>query len=681
MNNHTYKSLSYLDGYLTIEQIDQLDGILDSNIASQQKWLKIIPLISGLNVPFNLQKSIFDFVYQEKTQAYAYIPPKDVLQKSYLAQWMAEIELDTVEAFHRFSIENKEQFWKHILDKLNLQFKKAYTSLMDIHDPINPRWLIGAEFNIVDNCLLHDKNKVAIIYSNSDGTIEELTYAELTAMVNKIANGLMKQGFKKGDRIAIDMTMTPVAVAIYLAIIKAGFSVVSIADSFASDEIKVRMDITDAKAIFSEDYILRNNKKIPLYEKVKQATNKPVIVVKVLESELQLREKDILFDELLYQASDEFESVSAFADQEINVLFSSGTTGEPKAIPWSHSTAIKVYSDSLLHFDTTGSDIWAWPTNLGWMMGPWVTLASLLHGATLALYYGSPTTESFAKFIERAQVTKLGVVPSIVSALRTNAILDSKVDWRSIQVFGSTGECSNFEDMLYLSSKANYAPVIEYCGGTEIGGSYITATTVEPLIPSTFTTPAFGLDLCLLDDNGNVIEDDKEGEVALIGPSFGLSLSLLNKDHYKLYYADMPEYNHQQLRRHGDEIKRIRNSDGVFYRAQGRADDTMNLGGIKISSAEVERCINRIEAIYESAAIAVNAVEGGPSKLVVFVVLSKEQSYSDLKRYMQQIINQNLNPLFKLAEVVITNKLPRTASNKVMRRVLRDSYLSNLKDS
>ncbi|MCF6807792.1 AMP-binding protein [Thiotrichales bacterium 19S9-12] len=596
---------------------------------------------------------------------------------TYLAKWMKELNLKSVAAFHHFSVTEKEAFWLKVINQLKIPFKKSYSQLMDISDPIHPKWLPDAKANFIDCCLNHNANKIAIIYVDQNNKIEKLTYDQLKRMVDRIAHSLIRSGFKKGDRLAIDMTMTKEAVAIYLGVIKAGLSVVSIADSFAVDEIKVRLDITDAKAIFTEDYILRNNKAIPLYDKVKQADPQKVIVIKNSNIETSLRENDQWFDDFLVDNDAPFESIPLSFDDEINVLFSSGTTGEPKAIPWTQATLIKVYSDSLLHFDTNESDTWAWPTNLGWMMGPWVTFSSFLHGATLALYDNAPTTLEFAQFMTQARVTKLGVVPSIVSALRNNKVLeDPSVNWQDIKAFGSTGECSSFDDMRYLSQRANNAPVIEYCGGTEIGGAYITSTLVEPFKLSTFSTPAFGLDFCLLDDNQNIIEGEAEGEVAIIGPSFGLSLSLLNKDHDAVYYRGMPTFNGVTLRRHGDEIARFKNDFGFYYRAQGRADDTMNLGGIKTSSAEIERCVNKLDAVYESAAISVNGDKGGPAKLVIFMVLNNKSEKKDLKKQAQQVIKEKLNPLFKLSDVVIIDQLPRTASNKVMRRKLRDGYQS-----
>lgn len=240
------------------------------------------------------------------------------------------------------------------------------------------------------------------------------------------------------------------------------------------------------------------------------------------------------------------------------------------------------------------------------------------------------------------------------------------LDWSKIRAFSSTGECSNADDMLYLMWLAEYKPVIEYCGGTEIGGGYITGTVVRPAAPATFNTLALGVDAVILDEAGQRCEN---GELFLIPPSIGLSNELLNRDHHEVYFADTPNLaNAGLLRRHGDQIERL--SSG-YFRAHGRVDDTMNLGGIKTSSAEVERVVGDLPEIVESAAIAVG---GGPSQLVFYVIVQNDIAAGDLRQAMQTEIHQHLNPLFRISDVVITDTLPRTASNKVMRRVLRDQY-------
>jgi acetyl-CoA synthetase len=326
--------------------------------------------------------------------------------------------------------------------------------------------------------------------------------------------------------------------------------------------------------------------------------------------------------------------------------------------------------DGLLHHDIQAGDVVAWPTNIGWMMGPWLIYASLINRGTMALYYDSPVTRGFCRFVQDARVTMLGVVPSLVNAWQ-NADAAAGLDWSSIKAFSSTGESSNADDYLFLMSLARYRPVIEYCGGTEIGGGYISGTLVQPASPSTFTTPAFGLDFCILDELG---QPAPTGELFIIPPSIGLSNTLLNRDHHQVYYEDTPTGpNGELLRRHGDEFEAL---PGGYYRGHGRADDTMNLGGIKVSSKEIERVLDRIDGVLESAAIAFDPPEGGPSRLVVYAIsqLYRASEHGSLREAMQQAIATSLNPLFKIHDVVIVDQLPRTASNKVMRRVLRERY-------
>ena len=227
--------------------------------------------------------------------------------------------------------------------------------------------------------------------------------------------------------------------------------------------------------------------------------------------------------------------------------------------------------------------------------------------------------------------------------------------------------------MLYLMSLAGYKPIIEYCGGTEIGGGYITGTMVQPASPSTFSTPALGLDFTILDENGAECDN---GELFLIPPSMGLSDQLLNRDHHEVYFAGAPERpDGTRLRRHGDQMQRL---PGGYYRAHGRVDDTMNLGGIKISSAEVERVLNSVEGIRETGAISFVPADGGLEHLVVYVVPEPDAESNDrkLKVALQRVLAERLNVLFRIHDLIIVDALPRTASNKVMRRELRQRYLS-----
>lgn len=149
----------------------------------------------------------------------------------------------------------------------------------------------------------------------------------------------------------------------------------------------------------------------------------------------------------------------------------------------------------------------------------------------------------------------------------------SGLDWSAIKCFSSTGECSNADDMLWLMAQAGYKPVIEYCGGTELAGGYMAGTLVQPQVPAAFSTPTVGTELAILDESGHLTDN---GEVFLVPPAVGMSVELINRDHREVYFEDAPPGPQGQvLRRHGDQVERLA---GGFYRAHGRADDTMNLG-------------------------------------------------------------------------------------------------------
>ena len=328
--------------------------------------------------------------------------------------------------------------------------------------------------------------------------------------------------------------------------------------------------------------------------------------------------------------------------------------------------------DDHFHQDIQPNDVVAWPTNIGWMMGPWLIFATFMNGATMALYEGAPLGEGFTRFVRAAKVTILGVVPSLVRMWHTRSLIGER-EWSDVRVFSSTGEPSARKDSLWLMSRAGYrAPIIEYLGGTEIGGSHITGTVVQPASPATFTTATLGTDFLILDDDGTPVGDGDSGELYLVPPSIGMSQRLLNADHEQVYYTGCPRGpNGEVLRRHGDQMRNLHHG---FFSAAGRADDTMNLGGVKVSSLELEQVLDSHEAVFESAAVGVQLGGEGAETLIVYVVMAREYEAAQLKVELGSMIAKKLNPLFKIHDLVLTDELPRTASNKLMRRTLRARY-------
>ena len=643
-------------------------------------WYEISRYILTPHHPFALHQLLHETVYADFDRATygpppAWFPTDEDITEANITRLMAELHIKTYPGFHAWSVSHRDMFWQMMINTLDIKTKNPSAETQQGATGIATN--LG-KLNIVESCFGAPPDAIAIVTQReNDAHLETFTYHELASLTNRVANGLVEIGIEPGDAVAVDMPMNAESVAIYLGIVKAGCVVVGIADSFAPDEIATRLRIGNAKAIFTQDSINRAGKRLPLYEKV-IAANAPKAIIFRCEGgdgvARTQREGDMTWADFLSD-TDTFTAVPCDPDAHTNILFSSGTTGEPKAIPWPHTTPIKCAADAYLHHDIHANDVLAWYTNLGWMMGPWLIYASLINKATIALYDGVPTGRDFGVFVQNAKISMLGVVPTLVRAWKNTGCMHG-LDWGAIRAFSSTGECSNPEEMLYLMSLAGYKPVIEYCGGTEIGGGYITGTRIQPAAPSTFTTPALGLDFLLYDARGNPSDN---GEVFIVPPSLGLSTSLLNADHNEVYFAETPR---PDLRRHGDAIERLGKRlesepwlEGIKYRVHGRVDDTMNLSGIKVSSAEIEEVLNGVDRIQETAAVAVSPEDGGPSQLVIYTVLiaseSEKPTKPEIHEALQVALSQHLNPLFRIHDVVIVDALPRTASNKVMRRLLR----------
>ncbi|MCY3743213.1 MAG: AMP-binding protein [Candidatus Poribacteria bacterium] len=646
-------------------------------------WYEISRYILTPQYPFTLHQFLYETVYADFDRARygpppAWFPTDEDITEANITRLMVELHIKTYPEFHAWSVANRDTFWQMMIDVLGIKATETHTEAQKDATGVSTKL---AKLNIVESCFNADPDTIAIVTQReSDENLSTLTYGELESLTNRVANGLVEIGMKPGDAVAVDMPMNAESVAIYLGIVKAGCVVVGIADSFAPEEIATRLRIGNAKAIFTQDYINRAGKRLPLYEKVIAADARKAVVFSSEGGETiaQLRrEGDMTWQDFLSD-TETFAAVPCHPDAPTNILFSSGTTGEPKAIPWTHTTPIKAAADAYLHHDIHPGDVLAWHTSLGWMMGPWLIYASLINNATIALYDGVPTGRNFGVFVQNAKVSMLGVVPTLVRAWKNTGCMHG-LNWHAIRAFSSTGECSNPEEMFYLMSLAGYKPVIEYCGGTEIGGGYITGTRVQPAAPSTFTTPALGLNFLLFDDAGNLSDN---GEVFIVSPSLGLSTSLLNADHNEVYFAGTPQSN---LRRHGDAIERLGNGFetepwlvGAKYRVLGRVDDTMNLSGIKVSSAEIEEVLNVVDGIQETAAVAISPKDGGPSQLVIYAVLVASEAAppkQELHATLQTEISGHLNPLFRIHDVVIVDTLPRTASNKVIRRLLRQQAM------
>ena len=315
----------------------------------------------------------------------------------------------------RVSYDHPTLFWPLVLEKLGIHFETPPTRVLDA--PANA-WLPGARLNIAESCFAkRDPEMDAVVYADPGGAVRRLSRGELRAKCVEVMNALRAAGFAPGDRVAIDMAMHLESVCIYLGLVLAGCVAVSIAESFSAGEIASRVRISEAKAIFASEHV---------HARIVEGGVKRCIVVPpgahdggALATTTNLADggdghqawADFMRAGKLWAKQHGNCATHVCASDDIsNILFSSGTTGDPKAIPWSHVTPIRCGSDAFAHHDIRERDVVCWPTNLGWMMGPWLLYAALLNGAAVALFHGSPTDRLFPKFVEQARVTMLGLV-------------------------------------------------------------------------------------------------------------------------------------------------------------------------------------------------------------------------------------------------------------------------------
>ena len=597
-------------------------------------------------------------------------PSQSDLEGSNIYKMMQQVGLPSYADFWKWSVTHKTDFWAATLERLGIVQAQKYTHLLDLSEGVEQaKWLFGARMNIVDSCFQNEADATVLCFQKEGGSVQKISQQQLENLVNRAANGLQNAGGIPGDVIALMMPMTLEATVLYLAGIKAGMAVSTIADSFAPNEVSLRLEIAKPAFLFTQDFTHHKGTIHDLYHKICTVNPPKMVVVQTESPSVTLRSQDVFWDDFLSD-DNQFTSVKQSPQATTTVLFSSGTTGIPKAIPWDHTTPIKSASDGHYHHNIQKNDVVCWPTNLGWMMGPWLVFATLINKATIALYYGSPMQAEFGAFVAGAKVTLLGLVPSMVKQWKQSRVMES-FDWSSIQCMSSTGEVSNPTEMAYLMALAKHKPIVEYCGGTEIGGGYVASTLLQENKPSQFSSQTLGGEFVLLNERG---VPDTQGEVFLVPPILGLSTRLLNKDHHATYYKGTPMYKGQILRRHGDLLEQTK--DG-YYKAQGRTDDTMNLGGIKVAAVQIEKVVNALVFVAEAAAIAVAPKEGGANRLVVFYVareiLPQEAAFQKVKN----AVKTKLNPLFKVVDLVKIDNLPRTASMKIKRKYLREKYNSN----
>lgn len=591
-------------------------------------------------------------------------------KNSVLDKWYRLSNTKTWNEFYNWSIDHRGTFWDQAIETLQIKWHKKYNGhLLNTTHPDDVVWCKDGKLNIVESCLKNSDKTALRFKRETKDTIESISYNQLKENIRLLTHAL-KSKIQSNDKVLFYSPFSIEIIELFLACIAIGAIPVLVSDSFSVEELNTRIALTDAKFIVSEPSYIYNEKKIDLAQKIYSSTIKNILWIGETPDPDSSKNQFNYSNCISNHSSQPITYHYANSNDTSILLFSSGTTSTPKVIPWTHLTPLKCAIDAQLIQNVHSNDTLCWATSMGWMMAPWLIFAGLLNEATIALYQGSPTNMDFIHFTKEANVTVLGLIPSIVNVWKEKKY--QPIQHWNIRCFSSTGEASHPSLYYYLYHlNLMKAPILEYCGGTEIGGAYIASTTELPLMMSAFNTITPGLSLEFGSEND-------PNELYINPPSIGLSQQLLNKDHKEVYYdSSLPNYK----RKHGDGMQRLFYNNQQFYRSIGRVDDSMNLGGIKISSVEIENCLSTHPSVKEIAAISYVQNSFGVEQLVLYVVPHTNQTEGSkdiIQKELQQLLAKKLNPLFKIYALEFINELPRTASNKVMRRSLRDLFIQSL---
>ena len=618
----------------------------------------------------------------------AWRPPPEYRDRSRLTAFISSHGLADYDALLRRSVADPQWFWSAVLDDLAIEFYEPYRQVLDTSRGIAwSRWCIGGSLNIVHNCL--DKRigtpverKVAVRWEGEEGVTRALTYGELFREVNRCANGMREIGVTKGDRVALFMPMCPELVIAFFAAIKLGGVVLPLFSGYGADAVATRLRDAEAKLLVTADGFWRRGETVamkPLADKAAAAAPSilSTLVVRRIGTDIQwTKRRDHDWEELVPRQSTTFDAIRTGAEDPLMIIYTSGTTGRPKGTVHSHcGFPIKTAQDMAHCFDVHDTDTMYWVTDIGWMMGPWELFGMALLGGTAVIYDGAmnhPGPDRLRALVERHSVSILGVSPSLVRALmRHGETPVTRHDLSSLRILGSTGEPWDPESWRWLFDTAGGGrmPIINYSGGTEVSGGLVSGNVLTPLKPCSFAAPPPGIAADVVDDTGRSVRN-QVGELVVRAPWIGMTRG---------FWKDPERYEQTYWSRfpgvwvHGDWA--AIDEDGLWY-ILGRSDDTIKIAGKRLGPAEVEAVLVEHPAVIEAAAVGVPDPAKGQA-LVCFCVLRPGHAASDvLAEDLKALVASRLGKPLRPHAIEFVLDLPKTRNAKVMRRVIRASYLN-----
>jgi acetyl-CoA synthetase len=601
-------------------------------------------------------------------------------------------------AAYQRSIEEPAAFWASVAEHFTWRKKWDTTLEWNFNEP-DVKWFQGGKLNITENCLDRHLEKLgnqpAIIWepNSPDEQPRIITYKKLHEKVCQFTQVLKNNGVKKGDRVCLYMGMIPELAIAVLACARMGAIHSVVFGGFSAQSISDRLQDAGAEFIVTCDGAFRGGKDIPLKNIIDDAlignhTIKKVIVCTRTRTPVSMiKGRDVWWEDEMKQVEEQgityVEAEEMDAEDPLFILYTSGSTGKPKGVVhtcggymvYANYTFVNVfqYQPGQIHFCTA---------DIGWITGhTYITYGPLSAGATTLIFEGIPTYPNAGRFwdiIDKHRVNIFYTAPTAIRSLMAfgNAPLEDK-DLSSLEVLGTVGEPINEEAWHWYHEQVGKkrCPIVDTWWQTETGGCLISNLAgVTPEKPSWATLPMPGVQLLLVDENGNekvaVGDETISGNLCIKAPWPSI-LRTTYGDHERCrvnYFATYPG-----LYFTGDGA--LRDKDG-FYRITGRVDDVLNVSGHRIGTAEVENAINMHAGVVESAVVGFpHPVKGQAIYAFIIYQGSHQQNThgSDdlIKSDILQTVTRVIGAIAKPDKIQLVSGLPKTRSGKIMRRILR----------
>ena len=584
---------------------------------------------------------------------------------------------------HAESIADPEAFWAR--EASELQWSKPWTKVLEWDEPF-AKWFVGGELNITENCVDRHlagarRNKAAIIWEGEPGEKRVLTYQQLHRDVCRFANVLKRNQIKKGDCVLIYMPMVPEAAIAMLACARIGAVHTVVFGGFSSESIKDRLADSKSVAVITADGGYRRGGIVPLKHNVDEALKgdvavKRVIVFQRASNEVQWVEgRDVWWHSEVTQVDAHCPAEALDSEHPLYILYTSGSTGKPKGIL--HTTGgylTGVYSTTKYVFDLREEDVYWCTADIGWVTGhSYVVYGALANGATTLMYEGAPNwpePDRFWRIIEEYGVTILYTAPTAIRAfIKWGNDWVKKHDLSSLRLLGSVGEPINPEAWMWYHEVVGggRCPIVDTWWQTETGAIMIAPLPgAIPTKPGSATLPFFGMDIAVVDDQGNEVGPNEGGKLVVRKPWPSMLRTIAGDPvrYKKQYWSEIPNVYFA-----GDGARR--DQDGYFW-IVGRIDDVLNVAGHRLGTSEVEGALVSHPAVAEAAAV------GRPDDLkgqavVAFVTLkSGVIAGPNLRDELRQHVADVIGPIAKPDDIRFSESLPKTRSGKIMRRLLKE---------